>query len=278
MKEVNGIPVLGMGTWKMGENRSKHEQELSSLRYGLDHGMTLIDTAEMYGEGKSESLISEAIQGYDRSKLYIVDKVLPWNAGQDSFMDSLKGSLSRLKTDYIDLYLLHWRGEIPLEETIQLFEEAQREGLIRNWGVSNFDTDDMRELLSIKGGDRCLVDQCLYHLGSRGVEYDLLPFLKDRGIGFMAYCPLAMGGRLRASMLENRSVLSIAENHGITPMQVLLAFTLSRDDVISIPKASNPIHMKENIETLNISLTPQEKAMLNKVFPSPNHKVALDMQ
>lgn len=167
---------LGQGTWYFGENRKLYEAEIESIRYGIQNGVTLIDTAEMYGDGKSESLIGEAIKDFDRSRLYIVSKILPWNAGYDDFFISLSNSLKRLNTSYLDMYLLHWRGEIPLEETIRCMEEAKRQGLIKDWGVSNFDIDDMQELLSLKDGYNCRVDQCLYHLGSRGVEYSLIPF------------------------------------------------------------------------------------------------------
>ena len=176
LKDGTRMPRLGMGTWKMGDSRRLHDQELESLKVGLDDGITLIDTAELYGYGNSERLVGDAIKGFDRSKLFLVDKVLPTNAGKDDFWHSLEKSLTLLGTSYIDLYLLHWIGPVPFAETVSLMEEAKAKGLIRNWGVSNFDTSDMERLWKVKDGDKCAVNQCLYHLGSRGVEYSPFPW------------------------------------------------------------------------------------------------------
>lgn len=276
-KDGTKMPRLGMGTWHYGENRSLYEKEKETLRTGLDNGLTLIDTAEMYGDGKSEELIGEVIKDYDRSKLFLVSKVLPWNAGYESFWESLNGSLERLQTNYLDLYLLHWPGEIPLKETVRCMEEARKRGLIKNWGVSNFDVSDMKELLAIDGGENCMVDQCLYHLGSRGVEFDLLPYLKEKKIGFMAYCPLAQAGRLKDSLLRNKTVNEIADKYKITPIQLLLCFSLRNEEVISIPKCSHKEHLLENIKASKIEISDEDWKLIDKEFPSPKHKLPLDM-
>lgn len=269
---------LGQGTWHFGENRKLYEAEIESIRYGIQNGVTLIDTAEMYGDGKSESLIGEAIKDFDRSKLYIVSKILPWNAGYDDFFISLSNSLKRLNASYLDMYLLHWRGEIPLEETIRCMEEAKRQGLIKDWGVSNFDIDDMQELLSLKDGYNCRVDQCLYHLGSRGVEYSLIPFLKNNAIRFMSYCPLAEAGSLKRELLSNSTVIEISKEYGITSIQLLLAFTLRDKDITSIPKASHVEHLKMNIEASKIQISDESWKLLDSIYPSPKKKLPLDME
>lgn len=269
---------LGQGTWHFGENRKLYEAEIESIRYGIQNGVTLIDTAEMYGDGKSESLIGEAIKDFDRSRLYIVSKILPWNAGYDDFFISLSNSLKRLNTSYLDMYLLHWRGEIPLEETIRCMEEAKRQGLIKDWGVSNFDIDDMQELLSLKDGYNCRVDQCLYHLGSRGVEYSLIPFLKNNAIRFMSCCPLAEAGSLKRELLSNSTVIEISKEYGITPIQLLLAFTLRDKDITSIPKASHVEHLKMNIKASKIQISDESWKLLDSIYPSPKKKLPLDME
>ena len=193
------MPRLGMGTWMLGEHLSIYQQEKKALQAGIDAGFTLIDTAEMYGNGLSEKLIGNTIQGYSREKLFLVSKVYPHNAGRPQIYDSIDQTLHNLKTDYLDMYLLHWRGSIPLEETVDAMEELVKKGKIRSWGVSNLDTSDMKELFSVPNGDHCQVDQVLYHLGSRGIEYDLMPWLEEHQTPIMAYCPLAQAGSLQRS-------------------------------------------------------------------------------
>ncbi|MDR3086167.1 MAG: aldo/keto reductase, partial [Christensenellaceae bacterium] len=197
------LPVLGQGSWYMGDDPALEPSETAALRLGLEKGLTLVDTAEMYGSGRAESLIGRALEGIPRESYLLCSKVYPHNAGRAQIFKSCDASLKRLKTDFLDLYLLHWRGSIPLEETIECMEELARRGKIRRWGVSNFDLDDMQELLSIPGGERCAANQILYHLGSRGVEYDLLPYLRKNGIAAMAYCPLAQAGSLRRGLVLN---------------------------------------------------------------------------
>ena len=270
------IPALGQGTWEMGEDPVKHDQELEALRYGIEHGMILIDTAEMYGEGKAEQLVGEAIRGYDRSKLYLVSKVYPWNAGREHIFTSCEQSLKRLGTNYLDLYLLHWRGDIPLQETVSCMEELVQQGLIRHWGVSNFDVSDMDELMAA-GGRNCVTDQVLYHLGSRGVEYDLMPWLKKHGMVTMSYSPLVRTVELRKRIVTHPSVKKVAADHHMTETQVMLAFLIHDPTVFAVPKASTIEHVKMNCAVLDVELGESEYAMLSDAFPVPDHKVELDM-
>ena len=278
LKDAALIPQLGQGTWNMGESAAKYDREVESLRWGIEHGMTLIDTAEMYGDGAAEELVGEAISPYNRSDLFLVSKVYPWNAGRKNIFKSCEDTLERIGTDHLDLYLLHWRGSVPLAETVECMEELKQQGKILRWGVSNFDTADMKELLSIQNGDQCQVNQVLYHLGSRGVEYDLLPFMNEHGIPMMVYCPLAQAGRLKQKLLSSRVLQEVAEAHGKTVMQILLAFTLLRDDVISIPKASSVAHTSANRDAAEIILTQEERDLLDREFPKPDRKMPLDME
>lgn len=269
---------LGIGTWYMGDSQRAREEEIKSIRYAIDNGVTTIDTAEMYGNGRSELLVGEAIKGYDRKKLFIISKVLPSNAGRGRIFQACEKTLERLGTDYLDLYLLHWRGMIPFEETIECMEELVRRGKIRRWGVSNMDIDDMEEIVNLSEGENCRVNQVLYHLGSRGIEYSLKPFTDRSNIATIAYCPLAQGGRLRGQLLESETVKKIAAKHKITPMQVLLCFVLSQNNMLAIPKASKLEHMKQNIECLKIKLDNDDLRALDKAFPAPVRKVPLDIE
>lgn len=271
------MPKMGMGTWYLGENKQTEETEIRALRAGIDAGIQLIDTAEMYGNGRSEKLIGKAIEGYDREKLFLVSKVLPNNAGRMHIFKSIQRTLSNLKTDYLDMYLLHWRGGIPLEETISCMEQLVKEGKIRSWGVSNFDTDDMEELFQIPAGRHCAVNQVLYHLGSRGVEYDLLPWLKEHNVPLMAYCPLAQAGDLRKGLLENKVVKQVAKNHEVTEIQILLAFVLHQGNVIAIPRSGKAEHVLQNQKACEIILTDEEYAALDAAYPAPTHKTYLDI-
>jgi diketogulonate reductase-like aldo/keto reductase len=265
------VPALGQGTWHMGEDRRRHAEEVAALKLGLDLGMTLIDTAEMYASGGAEEVTREAIAGR-RDEVFLVSKVLPSNASRSGVMRACEASLRRLGTDRIDLYLLHWRGGTPLSETVGAFEALKRGGKIRHWGVSNFDTDDMEELAGIDGGDAVQTNQVLYNLSSRGIEFDLMPWSQERGIPLMAYSPVSQGafngeGRLAA----------IAERHGATPSQVALAFVLRRRGVIAIPKAVEPDHVRQNRAALDIELDEADLAELDRAFPPPRRKVPLEM-
>ena len=277
LSDNSSIPTLGQGTWRMGEETTSWQTEIKALRHGIKEGMTLIDTAEMYGSGGAEMVVGQAIKGKERSKLYIVSKVYPHNAGRDNIFNSCDESLKRLRTDYLDLYLLHWPGSVPLEETVKCMEELVKEGKIRRWGVSNFDLDDMKELWKVKDGNKCVVNQVLYHLGSRGIEYDLLPWIEKNNVATMAYCPLAQAGKLRKGLLNNSAVKLVAEKHNITPAQVLLAFILNRKNMVVIPKASRKKHIDENSEIINIRLDSEDMILLNKKYPAPNHKLPLDI-
>lgn len=269
---------IGQGTWYLGENPGKFNQEVSALRAGIEAGMNLIDTAEMYGDGAAEVLVGESIKGLAREKLYIVSKVYPWNAGRNKIFDCCKASLDRMKTDYMDLYLLHWQGAVPFEETIECMEELKAQGFIRNWGVSNIDIREMEQLFAIENGDKCATDQVLYHLGSRGVELDLLPWLQQRKIPMMAYCPLAQAGTLRQGILSDKTVLSAAASHNATPQQIMLAFILAQPGVYPIPRSSNPAHAQQNAAAAKVKLTNEELSALRAAFPAPEYKVPLDVQ
>ena len=271
------VPRLGQGTWHLAQNPGTRENEIEALRLGIQSGMTLIDTAEMYGEGASEQLVGEAIQDVPRDSLFLVSKVYPHNAGRDSIFQSCKNSLRRMGISYLDLYLLHWRGRIPLAETAACMEELMKMGLIRGWGVSNFDIDDMRELWDVPGGTNCLVNQVLYHLGSRGIEYSLLPWMEERKVPLMAYCPLAQGGSLRRGLLESKAVQTVAKAHQAAPMQIILSFAMHSGKAIAIPMTRSVSHVRENAEAGLIQLTSEDLRILSERYPSPSRKLPLDM-
>jgi diketogulonate reductase-like aldo/keto reductase len=265
------IPVFGLGTWMMGEVDKKRADEVAALKLGLDLGATLIDTAEMYGDGEAEDIVGEAIAGR-RDGLFLVSKVLPENASRKDTVAACEGSLKRLRTDRIDLYLLHWRGSTPLQHTLEAFIQLQREGKIRHWGVSNFDTDDMEELLALPGGDGCATNQVLYNLKRRRIEYDLVPFCRDRNIPIMAYSPIEQGRLLGVAALKE-----VASRHEATTAQVALAWLLGKPATIVIPKATNAVHLRENFAALDLRLTDDDVAVLDRAFPPPEKKYALEM-
>jgi diketogulonate reductase-like aldo/keto reductase len=265
------VPALGQGTWHMGENRRRATEEAAALRLGIDLGMTLIDTAEMYGSGGAEEVVARAADGI-RDSLFIVSKVYPHNASRDGVVAACERSLKRLATDRIDLYLLHWRGSIPLAETLEGFQRLERDGKIRHHGVSNFDRADMAEWLALKGGDIVAADQVLYNLGRRGPEWDLVPWCREHRVAIMAYTPLGTGG-----MLGNPVLTEIARRRGATPAQIALAWLLRQESTIVIPKASRPEHVRENRGALNVVLTAEDLASLDRAFPPPNGKTSLGM-
>ena len=278
LKNGAEVPALGLGTWYLGDDAGRRAREIAALRTGIEKGMTLIDTAEMYDGGRSERLVGEAIKGTERGRLFIVSKVLPDNAGRRGIFRSCEESLKRLGTDYLDLYLLHWRGSVPLAETVECMEKLERDGLIRGWGVSNFDTDDMEELRRIKGGDGCLVNQVLYHAASRGIEYSLLPKMMERGVALMAYCPLAQGGSLRRGLFRSRALNDIAARRGATVAQILLAWAIRGGNTVAIPRSSSPDHTAENAGADAIELTADELAAIDREFAPPRRKEPLDIQ
>ncbi|OOM76835.1 glyoxal reductase [Clostridium puniceum] len=270
------VSALGQGTWYMGESFGKRNQEIESLKLGLKLGMNLIDTAEMYGDGLSEELVSKVIEDC-RKDVFLVSKVYPHNSGMKSISRACENSLKRLKTDHLDLYLLHWRGGVPLEETIEGMERLKKEGKILRWGVSNFDTDDMEALLDKSKGENCTINEVLYHLGSRGIEFDLLPWQRKRNIPTIAYCPLAQGGRLKRDLLKNEELNEIAKEHNVKPLQIALSWTIRENDVISIPKASSVDHVIENAKAASIILSSEDIERLDKALGKPHKKMPLDI-
>jgi len=280
VKLSNGevVPALGQGMWHIGEAAEKREQEIDAIRAGIGAGMTLIDTAEMYGSGLSEKLVGEAISSTDRKKLFIVSKVLPSNAGKKNMERSCDATLKRSGTDYLDLYLYHWRGSVPLAETVACLEDLKAKGKIRAWGVSNFDTSDMEELFALPSGKNCAVNQVLYHLGSRGIEFDLLPWMRRQGVALMAYCPLAQAGTLRRGLFENEIVAAVAQKHGCDVTQVLLAWCIRDGSTIAIPRSSKKEHTLLNAGADTVQLDAEDLADLDKAFPPPTHKMPLDVE
>jgi diketogulonate reductase-like aldo/keto reductase len=266
------IPALGQGTWHMGERSGAAKAEVAALKLGIELGMMLIDTAEMYGSGGAEEVVAEAAQD-QRDKLFIVSKVYPHNASRAGVPVACERSLKRLRTDRIDLYLLHWRGSHPLAETVDAFEKLRVEGKIRYWGVSNFDTRDMQELVKLNHGGNCATNQVLYHLASRGIEYDLLPWCTERKVPLMAYSPVGQGGRL----LQSKALAAVAKRHNATPAQIAIAWTMRHGNVISIPKASDQAHVRQNAAAGDITLTEQDLAAIDAEFPPPARKQSLDI-
>ncbi len=276
MKQVRlpsgeSVPALGMGTWMIGENRSSRAEEIATLQCGIDLGMTLIDTAEMYGEGASEQLVGEAIKGR-RDEVFLVSKVYPHNASRKGTAAACERSLKRLGVDCLDLYLLHWRGSVPLDETIEGFEALQAQGKIRHWGVSNLDTADMEELVDQPGGERVAVNQVLYNLSRRGIEWDLQPWCEEQGIPLMAYSPIE-----QARLLRHPGLRALAVKHGATPAQLALAWLLNREQVIVIPKASTRVHLEKNFAALQCPLDAETVAELDRLFPPPRQATPLEM-
>jgi diketogulonate reductase-like aldo/keto reductase len=265
------VPALGQGTWYMGSSRAAREQEIAALRAGLDLGLTLIDTAEMYADGRAEAVVGEAIAGR-RDEVFLVSKVLPGNATRRGTAAACEQSLKRLKTDRIDLYLLHWRGEVPLAESLQALLALQRAGKIRHFGVSNLDLSDMREWWALPGGSGVAVNQLLYNLTRRGIEWDLLPWLRERRVPVMAYSPLE-----QARLLKNAKLAAFAKRAGITPAQAALAWLLANDDVIVIPKSASVERVRENAAAATLKLSAAQLAELDRLFPPPAGPCPLEM-
>jgi len=265
------VPVLGQGTWRMGESSSRRNLEIAALRSGLDLGLSVIDTAEMYADGGAEKVVGEAITGR-REEVFLVSKVLPQHATEAGTIKACERSLARLRTDRLDLYLLHWPSNIPLEATLSGFASLVAAGKIRYWGVSNFDVRDMEEVMSLRGGNAVATDQVLYNLGRRGIEQDLLPWCAERHIPMMAYSPIEQG-----RMLKRPELKEIAARRGATPAQVALAWVLSREGVIAIPKMGSVEHVEENQGALKLSLASEELAELDVAFPLPTQKVGLEV-
>ena len=272
------VPALGQGTWYLGDDPAARAREISALRTGVGAGMRLIDTAEMYGGGRSEKLVGEAIANTPREELFLVSKVLPENAGEKHIFQCCDATMKRMGVDYLDLYLLHWRGSVPLAETVRCLEQLKEMGKIKNWGVSNFDIDDMEELWRISQGRNCQVNQVLYHMGSRGIEYSLLPWMREHRVALMAYCPLAQGGALRRGLLTDPAVLAVAEKHRATPIQVLLAWCIRDGNTIAIPRTGHPDHTLENAGANALLLDEEDLALIDRQYAPPTRKMPLDEQ
>jgi len=255
----------------MGEDAARRREEIATLRLALDCGIRVIDTAEMYGEGKAEMLTGEAIRGC-RDQAFLVSKVYPHNASRHGTIEACEKSLGRLGTDHLDLYLLHWRGSIPFAETLEAFLTLQKSGMIRHFGVSNLDHMDMQEWCALTGGENCSTDQVLYNLGRRGIEYDLLPWLESRKIPLMAYSPIE-----QARLLRHPDLVRAADALGISPLHAALGWMLNKDNVISIPKTGNPEHLKDFLRIVEHPLTPEQIATLDRIFPAPQHQTPLQM-
>lgn len=280
---ANGLmlPVLGQGGWYLGDNFQTRKTEMQAIRLGIALGMNLIDTAEMYGEGRSETLIGEAIKGIPRDDYMLVSKVYPHHADKRNLVISCENSLQRLGVDTIDLYLLHWRGNVPLEQTVSGMETLVKQGKIKRWGVSNFDVSDMEDLWRVENGSNCAANQVLYHLDSRGIEFDLIPWTKAHNVAIMAYCPLAQGGTLRRmhpDILNDSTLLRMSEKYHITVMQLLLAFTLRQENVCAIPKAGKPEHVEANAAVADIVVDESDWEIIDAVFWPPTSKMHLDIE
>lgn len=264
------VPALGQGSWKMGERDSDRAAEARALRLGIDLGLTLIDTAEIYADGGSEEVVGEAIKGR-RSEVFLVSKIHPRNAGPERAKRACEASLKRIGTDHLDLYLLHWRGNLPLGDTVEAFEALVREGKIRRWGVSNLDPGDMVELLALPGGEGCAMDQVLYNPEHRGIEFDLLPMLAEKKIPVMAYSPVGQGGAL----LRHRALRTVAARHGVSAAQVALAWVMRHHHVIAIPKSGSEAHVRENAQALSLPLSAEDLAEIDRGFAPPRRAVPL---
>ncbi|MDH4095403.1 MAG: aldo/keto reductase [Betaproteobacteria bacterium] len=265
------MPRLGQGTWNMGDQAARRKEEIAALREGIALGLTLIDTAEMYGDGRAESLAAEAIAG-QREKVFLVSKVLPSNASRKGVVHSCEASLRRLKTDRVELYLLHWSGSYPLEETVRGFEDLRASGKIRAWGVSNLDLREMKRLAALPDGKACATNQVLYNLTRRGIEFDLLPWCHERGMPIMAYTPIEQG-----RLLGHKVLRAVAQRLVATPAQVALAWVLRQDGVVTIPKAASVAHVRENRKALDLVLDAGALRALDAAFPPPNHARPLEM-
>lgn len=283
LPDGSNMPRLGQGTWQMGEDDEQSEREIRGLQYGIRKGLRLIDTAEMYADGRAENIAGNAIRIFERSSLYLVSKVYPQNANRHRIYSSLERSLKLLGTDYLDLYLLHWREDADLAEVVYCMEDLKRQGKIRRWGVSNFDVQDMEDLWNVPDGRNCCTNQILYNLGCRGIEYDLIPWQREHHIPFMAYSPVGQAGALttqdgvsKQALMTDPNVKEVARRKGISVVQLLLAFVLREKDFTAIPKAVGENHIDENIAAMDIVLNEEDLEQLSCSFPAPTKKVLME--
>jgi diketogulonate reductase-like aldo/keto reductase len=266
-----------MGTYRLGEDKNSRQQELQTFRCAiLNYDMTLIDTAEMYADGISEQFVGEAIKGFDRTKLFIVDKILPHNASCGRYYESCMRSLERLGTDYIDLYLLHWRGGVDLQDMVSNMQSLVDKGLIRHWGVSNFDTGDMRELFACEGGSECFCNQVLYNLATRGPEYSLIPWCRHNGVLVMAYSPLCQSARERMAVICDEGVAHTANKQGKTCESLMLSFVIRSSDIITVFKTSSEQHLTHNMQNVFGGISDEDLHALSQRFSPPDRKTPLE--
>lgn len=272
------VPAIGIGTWHMGSYQTKQNEDVSTIQAGINAGARLIDTAEMYGSGDSETIVGKALKPYKRENLFLISKILPSNASKNKMEAHLDASLDRLNTDYLDLYLYHWRGGTPLEETASELQRLKEKGKIKAWGVSNFDINDLKELWRLDIGPRVSAVEDLYNLENRGIDFDVKQWLLSHHLPLIAYSPL--GGKnnaLNTKMLENKNVLKVADNHHVTPRQILLAWVIRNNHTIAIPQTGNPKHIKDNVSAAKIKLSKDEISLIEKDYPQPNHKIPLQI-
>ncbi len=266
---------IGLGTWNMGDKAYKFEQEVEAIRVSLDNGVQVIDTAEMYGDGNAERLVAHAIKPYNREELFLISKVLPSNASKKQLPISLENSLKRLNTDYLDLYLLHWKGNIPIEETIEALEKVKSQGEIKSWGVSNLDVDDLEKIMKLPDGIKCATNQVRYNLGDRGIEFDLVPMMNKLEMPLIAYAPVARGDSFGTNLTKQKVLKEIAEKHHSDSFQILLAWCIRNGQTIAIPQSSNAAHVIDNVKAAEIQLTQQDLELIDSIYPKPSKKQPL---
>ncbi|MFC6275845.1 aldo/keto reductase [Levilactobacillus tangyuanensis] len=271
------VPAIGIGTWHMGDVAQQRAGEIAAIRAGIEAGARVIDTAEMYGSGRSESLVGEAWQPYDRASLFLISKVLPENASRLRMRASLTASLQRLRTDYVDLYLYHWRGNVPLAETVATLQSLQDEGLTKAWGISNFDLADLQELWQLPQGVNAAANEDLYHLGSRGLDYAVLPWQRTHQLPLIAYSPIAQGDSRGQHISRSEALQTVAQRHQASIYQVMLAWAIRDGQTLAIPQTSSVSHMQANLDATNLVLTPADLALLDQDFPEPQHATPLDV-
>lgn len=274
---------LGQGTWQMGEDDEKLQREVDGLKHGIEMGIDLIDTAEMYADGKAENIVGNAITDFDREKVYLLSKVYPENANRHRIYSSVQRSLKLMNADYLDMYLLHWREDADLAEVVYCMEDLKDKGYIKRWGVSNFDVEDMEDLWKVTDGKNCAINQVLYNLGSRGIEYDLMPWQREHGVPFIAYGPVGQAGAQvtqdgvsKAALMGDKNVNAVAKRHNASVVQILLAFVLKEKDMVAIPKAVGFDHIDENAAALALALTEEDLEQLSASFPAPTKKILME--
>ncbi len=274
---------LGQGTWQMGEDDEKLQREVDGLKHGIEIGIDLIDTAEMYADGKAENIVGNAIQDFDREKVYLLSKVYPENANRHRIYSSVQRSLKLMNADYLDMYLLHWREDADLAEVVYCMEDLKDKGYIKRWGVSNFDVEDMEDLWKVTDGKNCAINQVLYNLGGRGIEYDLMPWQREHGVPFIAYGPVGQAGAQvtqdgvsKAALMGDKNVNEVAKRHNASVVQILLAFVLKEKDMVAIPKAVGFDHIDENAAALALELTEEDLEQLSSSFPAPTQKILME--